>query len=903
MSLPAGTRLGPYEIIARLGAGGMGEVYRARDTRLRRDVAVKVLAASFVGDAERLRRFEHEAEAAGRLNHPNILAVHDVGAHDGVPYIVCELLEGRTLRELLAGGALPVAAALEHAAGMAAGLAAAHDKGIVHRDLKPENVFITRDGLVKILDFGLVKMREEPHPESDAGGDTGGGAHPSQLDTASAGMTVSGRIVGTAAYMSPEQARGKPVDERTDIWSFGCVVYEMLAGRHAFTGDTVSDLLAAILTSEPDWKALPAETPSSVRTLLRHCLEKDVEKRTPRAAEIAPALIQTRGALAMQGGAAAGGPLRLVVPLAAVALLGLLALYGVSRLRNEGAAPQRGAPTTMRQATFNEGIEQFPAWSPGGDRIAYAADAGAVRKIFVREVDGGDGEAITTGDADDIQPSWSPDGAAILFVRAGTPGRRLEPGDVFGCYTGGDVWQIDVATRRQTPVVENAFNPCWSPDGQRIAAEASWAGPRRLWVLDKMGRNPQQVTTDVSEEIEHLRPRWSPDGRKLVFQVLERTKFDVRVVDVETKRLTAVTDDPVQDIEPSWSPSGRYIYFSSYRSGGMNLWRAPVTESGAPSGPLQQVTTGAGQDVEAALSPDGRRIAFSILRQNADIWKIPVEPTTGRPSGTPAEMIATTREDSRGAWSPDGATVAFNSDRTGDMNIWLMTVATGATRQLTRGPGGDFQPTWSPDGRRIVFFSSRSGNVDVWTADVATGALKQLTTSGAIDVNPFYSPDGSRIAYQSDQGGRLEVWVMKADGGAPTQLTRVGVGGHFLRWTPDGAGIVFRCLCGGNPQTMVVPAAGGEPRFFADVAGGSHMSFSPDFRLIMDTVGHKSLWVSPVPAGSAPAAGTPENVFTFESPEVRIDYPVWSPDGRWVLVDRFRPQGGDIWVMDGADRN
>jgi Tol biopolymer transport system component len=225
------------------------------------------------------------------------------------------------------------------------------------------------------------------------------------------------------------------------------------------------------------------------------------------------------------------------------------------------------------------------------------------------------------------------------------------------------------------------------------------------------------------------------------------------------------------------------------------------------------------------------------------------------------------------------------------MNIWLYALTGGSTHQLTQGPGGDFQPNWSPDGTRIAFFSSRAGNVDIWTVEVETGKLAQLTHTPAIDVNPFFSPDGSRIAYQSDQSGRLEVWVMNADGSGARQLSRVGAMGHFLRWTADGQAVVFTCRCGGTPQVFQVPLNGGDPHLLATIAGGSHLSFAPDHSQIMDVVGHKTLWVTPVKGGK------PEKVFAFDDPDVRIDYPVWSPDGRWVLFDRFRPQGGDIWVI------
>jgi TolB protein len=351
-----------------------------------------------------------------------------------------------------------------------------------------------------------------------------------------------------------------------------------------------------------------------------------------------------------------------------------------------------------------------------------------------------------------------------------------------------------------------------------------------------------------------------------------------------------VTNDYFQDLCPVWSTSG-FVYFSSYRSGGLNIWRIALSSEGQPARLPQQLTTGAGQDVGAAISRDGRRLAFSILRQNADIWRLPVSPRTGRLEGPPEKVIATTREDSRGAWAKDGGRIAFNSDRSGEMNIWLFDAARGSALQLTRGPGGDFQPGFSPDGRQIAFFSSRAGSVDVWAIDAEGGRARPLTRGPSINVNPAFSPDGRKIAYMSDQGGRLEVWTMSADGMEPQPLTQCGVMGHFLQWTADGEWVVFRCPSG-RPRTVRVRAAGGEPEDLPEVIGGAHMSFSPDQTKIMDVLGHKALWVSPLTGGS------PEKIFEFEDSDSRIDYPVWSPDGRFVLFDRFRPSGGDIWLME-----
>jgi Tol biopolymer transport system component len=866
MTLAAGSRLGSYQIVALLGSGGMGEVHRALDTRLGREVAIKVITETLAAAPEHLARFEREARLLASVNHPAVAGIYGVEEIEGRRFLVLELVSGETLEERLGRGPLPLEDALEVARQVAEALKAAHEKGIVHRDLKPSNIKLTPEGKVKVLDFGLAKTLLEPGTPPNI----------SSLPTLAVDRTQPGTILGTPAYMSPEQARGKPVDKRSDIWSFGCILYALLTGRKAFPGETISDTIAAVLGREPDWARLPS-APPRLRRLLGRCFEKDRERRLDDAGD---ALLEIEGTLREShrpGGSRARGR------------------SPTSRSLHRGGRRRELARPKLSQVTFREAIEEFPAWSSDGTRLVYCSETGGFRKLFLKRVGTGEERQLTHGDTDDIQPAWSADDRTIAFVRSAQAGARLEPGDVFGPYEAGDLWGLDLATGKERKLVDNAFNPSYSPDGTRIAVDASWVGPRRLWIVDAQGRNPQQATSDDSEAMVHLRPRWSPDGGRLVFQNLERTKFDVRVAEVKTRKLSFVTNDLAQDIGPVWSPSGRFIYFSSYRSGGLNLWRVPVSSSGRPSGRLQQLTAGPGQDVHVAVSGDGRRLAFAILRQNAQIWRLPVSPDTGRPLGPPEPVIATTREDSRGAWAPDGRTVAFNSDRTGEMNIWLRSLGDGSSRQLTQGPGGDFQPNWAPDGRRLAFFSSRTGSPKIWLADLPSGTLTQLTREGGIDANPFFSPDGTRIAYQSDQGGRFEVWVMKADGTEKRRLTRVGVMGHFMRWTHDGRAIVFRCPAGGKSQTLQVTLDGDEPQPLAEVAGGSHMSFSPDGSSIMDVVGHKALWVSPLRSGS------PGKVFEFDDPDVRIDYPVWSPDGHRVLFDRFRPQGGNIWLLEGVE--
>jgi len=481
-------------------------------------------------------------------------------------------------------------------------------------------------------------------------------------------------------------------------------------------------------------------------------------------------------------------------------------------------------------------------------------------------------------------------------VHASLASGRLAPGDVLGYYyEGGDVHLLDLESGESRKIIDDAFGPTFSPDGARIAFDAAAAGPRRIWITDARGRNPQQLTTDASEAVSHVSPKWSADGRHIAYRRVERTRGDIEVIDVDSRVSIPLTNDAVSDTDPAWSPDGRYVYFSSQRGAGFNVWRVALPGPDVADRSPEQVTAGAGDDMQPSVSPDGKRIAFAVLGMNSDIWRMPLDPATGAAKGAPEALIATTRVDSRAAVSPDGKTVAFNSDRLGDMNIWLHSMDDGSERQLTTGPGGDYQANWNPDGKSLVFFSVRAGNLDIWRVEVATSALTQLTTYPGLDANPWTSPDGARIAFQSDRGGRSELWVMRADGSDARPVADVEASGHYMPWFDDSRRILFASGTGADRVIYAVDVESGERKTMPKISSGAHMSFSPDYTRILDVAGHRVLWIFPLD-GAAPA-----QILEFDDPEIRIDYPTWSPDGRWAFFDRAVPRGGDIWLLSGLE--
>ena len=777
MTLAAGSRLGPYEILSAIGAGGMGEVYRAKDPRLGREVAIKVLPASFSQDADRLRRFEQEAKAAGVLNHPNITAVYDIGSADDAPYVVQELLEGETLRSVLAGGKLPARKTIDYALQIAHGLAAAHDKGIVHRDLKPENLFVTNTGRVKILDFGLAKLTQ-----------MGEGSGP-QTNLPTAAGTEPGVVMGTLGYMSPEQIKGKPADARSDIFSLGAILYEMVSGKRAFHADSAGETMAAILKEDPpDLSVTNQAISPGLERIVRHCLEKNPEQRFHSAHDLAfdiEALSGTSGSTATALGAK--GTTR-ALRLSPVLLVALGALAGATiayfGLRPRGAsAPVASAMPTYRRLTNLSGAENSPALSPDGQTLAFVHRSENRAHIWVQRV-GGHKPIDLTPDCDRVtfSPAFSPDGSLIAY------GSRCGDGGIFIMGASGE------NVRRVTSF---GSEPAWSPDGRElvfstepVASPYGRMGTSELWKVSIGGGEPKKIYAEDA-----IQPSVSPHALRIAYWALPTGGSQRDIWTIPYKGLApgekpvAVTNDPAVDWNPVWSADGKSLYFLSNRDGAMNLWKVPIDEAtGKTLGPAEPERLPAREVGGLAISRDGRVLAYVNREITFSIDRLTFD-AEGRLVGKPEEIYESSQEMADFDVSPDGKMFAFDSRGGAQDDIFVLQADGKGLRQLTDDIYRDRHPVFSPDGRRLAFHSDRSGHYDIWTIATDGSNLAQLTkTTGDTTIEPLWSPDGKFLA---TNGGKVSYVATLDDKGGIAKMQAIPapdpkVFGYPIAWSADG---------------------------------------------------------------------------------------------------------------------
>jgi serine/threonine protein kinase len=891
MALAPGSRLGPYEIVAPLGAGGMGEVYRATDHRLERDVAIKVLPTEFARDTERLARFEREARALAALNHPNIAAIYGLEDAARTRFLVLELVSGETLAEKLVAGPLPVEEAFAVVRQIAEALEAAHANGIVHRDLKPANVKITPSGKVKVLDFGLAKAFDgESAPAHDL----------SRSPTVTSGGTRQGVILGTAAYMSPEQARGKPIDKRTDIWSFGCVLYETLSGRKAFEGDTVSDILVAVLTRDPEWSALPAPVPARAQDLLRRCLQKDPDRRLH---DIADARLEIDDASSdLAAGPTSEAP-RAVRPrgvwswafLAGALAAAILAAVVTWRLARREVAPASPQIDKLARITPPTGRAEWPSWSPDGNLLAYASDRTGDFEIYVRRSEGGQDVNVTNDPGQDVQPAFSPDGNSIAFIstRSSKTG-LIKIGGTFSRNTrtyGGDLWVVPAlggAARRLAP---DANYPAWRPDGRGVLYVTGPESHRAIMEVSHDGGASRPILSSGDSSWEIVWLGCSPNGRWLSFEDQLEGVF----------LLPAAGGKPVSAVpgfSHGWDASSRRLWtLARDVMGGTRIQTFEIdADRGTMRGAPRTVGLVTAYLRDLAVSRDGRRIVVAEEETSRNLTRLPLAPEGGASAG-PEEPLSSGREiDGYPEVSPNGRRIAHISDILGHMEVWILDLET-RRRQRLQLPGEDTaetSPAWMPDGNELVVARYMRGGEDAaWIAALDGSRAEELFRSARRAVYQLRpSPDGRSLLFSGIGTTKLGLYDLTTRKTVPLTVSR---NTFDADWSPDGRWIAITAEKDGVLQLFRLPAAGGPiEQLTTGYERMRHPFYSPDGKWIYIQPSHRNVF-------RVRAEGGPlEQVTRFPEAGLFLEEPTISPDGKYLVYCRENG-GSSLWLLTLKD--
>ena len=875
-----GQTVAHYKILAKIGSGGMGDVYLAEDVTLDRHVALKVLPPELADDTERRARFTREAKALAALNHPNIVTVHSVEESGGVHFITMELVKGQTLAALLPGKGLGLGKFFEIAIPLADALAAAHQQGIAHRDLKPANVMVSESGRVKVLDFGLAKT-EFSSRDDDA------------LPTRSA--TQEGRIVGTPAYMSPEQAEGKTVDARSDIFSLGIVFYEMLTGERPFAGGTPASIISSILRDAPrSVSELQPAIPRELARLVHRCLAKDPVGRFQSAIDIRHGLDETKqdvdsGEVLSSHPPAHISPRSMRMPLA-IGGAALVAFTAIWLLRSREDPRVLAVPRLQSalQVSSSLDVESYPTWSPDGVRLAYQASENGYQlvgnhDIWVAQLGSGEPVNLTKDNpANDRMPSWSPDGREIAFFS--------DRDGVWGIYTVAAIGGTPRSVL-SLPGIGN-FNwsaPQWSRDGTKLFVSVHQAGENVVIVLSLQSLETTRVRLPEYEGNVCWDLSVAPNGRRFAYVEGNGGATEVTrlwTIPASGGEAVPLTDGSTNVWSPTWSIDGRNVFYVSNRGGSMDLWRQTVADDGRPVGQPLAVTSGLGIR-SAAFSPDGKRLAYSRGGRVANVWRVPI--LSDRPA-TWADAKQVTSEHAYIEFveaSPDGTLLAVSSDRRGNQDLWLLPAAGGEMTPLTTDPTPDWNPRWSPDGREIAFYAYRSGNRDIWVMPSRGGPARQLTSHPAQDTDPAWSPDGHEIAFYSQRTRGGGTWIVNARGGDARFVT-AGV----AEWTPDGRGLVvemrdglYRVKKEGGAPVRLTPIGeqASSPRFSRD---GQSIYYS----VITGSRENHDFWKLSL------ADGKVSRLTKLEGRRGNIGEN-FATDNRYLYFT-WREDDGDIWVMD-----
>jgi eukaryotic-like serine/threonine-protein kinase len=757
-----------YRILEKLGDGGMGVVYKAEDTRLNRFVALKFLSENIAPDDAALQRFQREARAASSLNHANICTIHDIGSHDGQAFIVMEFLDGTTLKHRIAGGSLEIDLFFSLALEITDALDAAHSEGIIHRDIKPANIFVTKRGNAKILDFGLAKVQD--HLTAKAG--------LSESQTMGPNLTSPGTALGTVAYMSPEQALGKPLDARTDLFSLGAVLYEMATRQQAFSGSTSAVIFDAILHETPPLPSRlnPAVSPP-LDQMISKLLERDLDLRYQTAAELRADLKRlyrdtTSSRSAIDAPEVPAIKKRVVpgwVILSAVSAIVLFGIFAAWFFWIRSPADS-GPPPRVVPFTSSPGDKAFPEFSPDGNQLAFSWQGEKNTNtnsynIYVQLVGAGTPLKLTHGDAADIMPAWSPDGRFIAFYHANLTDAN-SPKVLFVVPALGGP-QRKLGDVRGDPFFGSGLS--WSPDGTYLAVidQTSSEDLRaRIFFISVVTGERRDSGIQVPAAFINT-PKISPDGKYLAFisgsGFLSNDIFVVPASGGKPRPLTSV-HSAISGL--AWTADSRQIVFSSNHRGLFTLWRVPI-RGGQPE-PMSIP----GEDGDSpTIALRGNRMAFIRYKVDTNLWRSPIPLGTSAPTRT----VVSTRQDAAPAISPDGSRIAFASDRSGSFEIYVSSSDGSDPVQLTSMKAPDTgTPRWSPDGKQIVFDSRLEGHSDIFVIGVERGSPRRLTTEAYDNMMPSWSRDGQWIYFNSDRTGIPQAWKVRAQGGAAVQVTKKG---------------------------------------------------------------------------------------------------------------------------------
>jgi Tol biopolymer transport system component len=892
-------RLGPYEVLAPLGAGGMGEVYRARDTRLNREVALKILRQDVAGDPDRRARFEREARTVAALSHPNIVALYEVGNADGVEYTVSELVDGEPLRALIDQGPLPVRRVVELATQMADGMAAAHAAGIVHRDLKPENVMVTRDGRVKILDFGLARNAAA----SPSGSGSTGAPTSSSDDAATQYITSPGMVLGTAAYMSPEQAKGREADYRSDQFSFGLIVYEMLSGRQPFARDSAVETMAAIVRDEPE--PLEGRIPAPLKWLVERCLEKDPASRyessrdlfrqlrtlqdhfseafTSAAQDVSPEVAAVAPTVPRRSAAAWEWPVAVIAALIAGATAAWLLHPAGVHLETYKYTPFAVSATSA-------------LWSPDGKMAAFAGRIGDDRKLFLRTLDSPAPRQLTRDPGVAIPLGWSPDSSHILYLQE-APGPQ--PDQVLSVGTvGGEpdvLWTVPEDPQSLVAV---------SPDGKAaVVLTKGTDGVYDLYISDPIGSPVRRYPSSrIASHGIYNAPQisFSRDGKKLLViragdsGAEESWLLPWPAGSGTPRRVLAELPHDTGTPEVDWMPDNRHLVASA----NAHLYLADTR-----SDRLQQLTQGTSNESLPSVSPDGKSILFTETRSDFDILSMSIA------DGSTQGLIVTARSENMPAWAAKANSLVYVSDRLGTEDLWLHTGEEADRPLVTRASFPSNPPKWifgaalSPDGSRVIFdtvFSS--GKVELWEASVAGGAPVPLLdpSEHGSQFTGEWSPDGRQFAFaEIEPDGAQSLKIARTSGGAHAQTIASGLIIGVPSWSPDGEWIAYNSR--GNSWRLISPD-GARSRDLG-VIDTPNLGFSKDGRTaygIRDDAG--KLYLFSLDIGTAKLRDIKQLDGSLRprsnlNPAIRFTL---APDGRSFAYAIAKSESS-VWMLQGFD--